>query len=125
LRRAPEEYSTIDGPQRLKALTLGLLFGSGSEAVQSGRVASVQAPERGDPSGGPADLFRDAALRERFARGPPWRATSGHLSARDLRAGEGLLVRCLRTFVGSPQAEKGSGQMHSAEVRLHVFASPS
>ena len=50
-----KEYSTIDGPQRLKTLTQGLLFGSGSEAVQSGRVASVQAPRE------PLPVFLDRA----------------------------------------------------------------
>jgi len=40
---ANKEYSTIDGPAELKTFTQQLLFGKDSEAVTSGRVASVQA----------------------------------------------------------------------------------
>jgi len=38
-----KEYSTIDGPAQLKTLTQKLVFGERSSAVQSGRIASVQA----------------------------------------------------------------------------------
>mmetsp|Transcript_76682 Transcript_76682/g.248622 ORF Transcript_76682/g.248622 Transcript_76682/m.248622 type:complete len:410 (+) Transcript_76682:62-1291(+) len=37
-----KEYSTIDGPADLKTLTQKLAFGDDSEAVASGRIASVQ-----------------------------------------------------------------------------------
>merc|ERR1719382_896618 len=38
-----KEYSTIDGPAELKALTQKLVFGEKCEAVASSRIASVQA----------------------------------------------------------------------------------
>jgi len=38
-----KEYSTIDGPPELKAVTQKILFGDNSKAVNDGRVASVQA----------------------------------------------------------------------------------
>mmetsp|Transcript_25226 Transcript_25226/g.64241 ORF Transcript_25226/g.64241 Transcript_25226/m.64241 type:complete len:411 (-) Transcript_25226:81-1313(-) len=37
-----KEYSTIDGPADLKTLTQKLAFGDDSEAIASGRIASVQ-----------------------------------------------------------------------------------
>jgi len=38
-----KEYSTIDGPQELKAVTQKLVFGADAEVVVQGRIASVQA----------------------------------------------------------------------------------
>jgi len=38
-----KEYSTIDGPEPLKAMTQKLCFGESSAAVKEGRIASVQA----------------------------------------------------------------------------------
>jgi len=38
-----KEYSTIDGPPKLKTLTQQLVFGEDSAAIKEGRIASVQA----------------------------------------------------------------------------------
>jgi len=38
-----KEYSPIDGPEELKTLTQGLIFGENCSAMREGRIASVQA----------------------------------------------------------------------------------